>query len=60
MIYKEWLTLSLDGKERKNNPNLRYFVTELKWYKKIYEKVDILKKYTPSIKCLLEVITKEM
>ena len=60
MIYKEWLTLSLEGKERKNNPNLRYFVTELKWYKKIYEKVDLLTKYTPSIKCLLEVITKEM
>lgn len=60
MIYKEWLMLSLNGKQRQAIPNLRYFVTEMKWYLKIYGKVEKFKRYTPSINCLLDLITKDV
>lgn len=60
MIYKEWLMLSLDGKKRQAIPNLRYFVTEMKWYLKIFGKVDKLKIYVPSITCLVDIITRDM
>ena len=54
VIYKEWLALSFENKIRPNIPNMRYFVTEFKWFVKIFEKVNKLNKYTHYIKILVD------
>ena len=54
LIYKEWLTLSFDGRVRNRVLNRIYFRNELLWYSNVYSKVAKLKCLVPEIKKVSE------
>ena len=49
LIYKEWLILSFDGKQRSVHVRWQYFKNELFWYSKIYDNISLLKDHVRNI-----------
>ena len=54
LIYKEWVTLSIDTKKRSENPNMIRYIKELSYYNKICKESISLQKYVRNIEKLVE------
>ncbi len=59
LIYKEWSNLSLVNERRPQTPNIRRYISELKYYRQICEQSDTMKNNTQVIQTLIDGFVQE-